>query len=72
MAFNRLKTFVSLVYRSMLLDEEVYTDPSIFKPERFLTKDGKLNPNILDPTTIAFGFGRRFVVRHLSNPVSLI
>jgi len=72
MAFNRLNTFVSLVYRSMLHDEEVYTDLSIFRPERFLTKDGKLNPNILDPATIAFGFGRRFVVPRLSNPVSLL
>ena len=72
MAFNRLNTFVSLVYRSMVHDEEVYTDLSIFRPERFLTKDGKLNPNILDPATITFGFGRRFVVRRLSNPVSLL
>jgi len=56
----------------MLHDEEVYTDLSIFRPERFLTKDGKLNPNLLDPATMAFGFGRGFVVRRLSNPVNLL
>jgi len=44
----------------MLHDEEVYPDPSTFKPERFLTKDGKIDPNVRDPTDIAFGFGRRW------------
>jgi len=43
----------------MLHDENVYPDPSTFRPERFLTEDGKLNADIQDPTTIVFGFGRR-------------
>ena len=43
---------------------EEYPDPESFKPERFLTKDGKLNPEIRDPTTFSFGYGRRYV----SNP----
>ena len=30
-----------------------------FKPERFLNKDGKLDPNVMDPNVAAFGFGRR-------------
>lgn len=29
-------------------------------PERFL-KDGRLNPDVRDPATIAFGYGRRYV-----------
>jgi len=45
----------------MLHDENVYPDPSTFRPERFLTEDGKLNADIQDPTTIVFGFGRRCV-----------
>jgi len=43
----------------MLHDEDTYPDPSTFKPERFLTEGGALDPSILDPATVAFGFGRR-------------
>lgn len=43
----------------MLRNEEDYPDPDAFKPERFL-KDGKLNPAIREPSTMAFGFGRRY------------
>jgi cytochrome P450 len=41
-----------------LHNEAVYPDPFSFKPERFM-KDGKLNLDIKDPATAAFGFGRR-------------
>ncbi|ETW77757.1 cytochrome P450 monooxygenase 31 [Heterobasidion irregulare TC 32-1] len=44
---------------SMLHNEETYPDPSSFNPARFLTTDGKLNPECKDPATAAFGFGRR-------------
>jgi len=43
----------------MLHDEKAYPEPFVFKPERFLTKDGKLNPDVQDPTLFAFGYGRR-------------
>lgn len=46
----------------MLRNEEDYgPDPDAFNPERFL-KDGKLNLDIREPSTMAFGFGRRFVL----------
>ncbi|KAJ7118250.1 cytochrome P450 [Mycena epipterygia] len=46
-------------------DEEMYPDPSAFKPERFL-RDGKPNPDVRDPQA-AFGFGRRICPgRHMA------
>ncbi|KAI0793833.1 cytochrome P450 [Fomes fomentarius] len=47
---------------SILHDEQVYPDALTFKPERFLkSEEGTLvlNPDILDPEDVAFGFGRR-------------
>lgn len=43
--------------RQMLRDPKTYPNPTEFKPERFLSCDGK-EPE-LDPRTICFGFGRR-------------
>ncbi|KAI0643944.1 CyP450 monooxygenase [Trametes meyenii] len=39
-------------------DPSVYPDPDRFYPERFLN-DGKINPDVQDPNTFAFGYGRR-------------
>ena len=41
-------------------DPEVFNDPMVFQPERYL-KDGKLNLNVRDPDSAVFGFGRRSV-----------
>ncbi|THU90783.1 cytochrome P450 [Dendrothele bispora CBS 962.96] len=44
---------------AMLYDEAVYgPDTHLYNPERFLTKEGKLNPRVKHPETV-FGFGRR-------------
>ena len=32
-----------------------------YQPERYL-KDGKLNSDVMDPDTVAFGYGRRSVI----------
>ncbi|KAJ7146871.1 cytochrome P450 [Mycena epipterygia] len=50
---------------AILQDEDMYPDPSTFKPERFL-RDGKPNPDVRDPHA-AFGFGRRICPgRHMA------
>ena len=33
-----------------------------YQPERYL-KDGKLNPDVIDPASVAFGYGRRSVIQ---------
>ncbi|KAE9397208.1 cytochrome P450, partial [Gymnopus androsaceus JB14] len=43
---------------SILHTEEDYPEPELFNPSRFLDAEGKLNPNVKDPETAAFGFGR--------------
>ena len=43
-------------------DPQVYEDPDVYRPERFL-KDGQLNPTVRDPFNYAFGYGRRSVQR---------
>ncbi|KAI0078414.1 cytochrome P450 [Panus rudis PR-1116 ss-1] len=51
----------------MLHDPEDYPDPMEFRPERYI-KDGKIDPNVRDPSTIAFGFGRRICAgRYIAN-----
>jgi hypothetical protein len=46
-------------------DPEIYEAPDDFKPERFLRTGAQgqleLNPDVFDPTAVAFGYGRRCV-----------
>ncbi|EIN04665.1 cytochrome P450 [Punctularia strigosozonata HHB-11173 SS5] len=44
---------------AILRDEKAYPEPEVFKPDRFLDKDGKLDPNAQHPNVAAFGYGRR-------------
>ncbi|KAF7980657.1 hypothetical protein HWV62_37069 [Athelia sp. TMB] len=43
---------------AVLQDESVYPDARTFNPDRYLTKEGKLDSSIRDPEA-AFGYGRR-------------
>ncbi|KAM5539711.1 hypothetical protein V8D89_006524 [Ganoderma adspersum] len=40
-------------------DPSVYHAPDAFIPERFLTADGEIDPDVRDPATFSFGYGRR-------------
>lgn len=51
---------------AILQDPETYSDPDAFKPERFLTSDGKIKEDPL--LSSVFGFGRRICPgRHLAD-----
>ncbi|KAG6875967.1 hypothetical protein C0992_001649 [Termitomyces sp. T32_za158] len=56
-ALPYLSAIVKEVLRAILHDETIYPNPDMFNPDRFM-KDGKLNPEIRDPSVV-FGFGRR-------------
>lgn len=43
---------------AMLHDDQMYPEPIVYRPERFL-KDGALDTEVMDPRAAAFGFGRR-------------
>ena len=59
-----LKHHTSIVVANawgLLHDKNMYPDPFVFRPERFLASDK--NSQESDPTkTGVFGFGRRYVV----------
>lgn len=45
--------------RAILHDESRYVNADAFNPDRFLTAEGELDPNVPNPEEFAFGFGRR-------------
>ena len=47
-----------ILNRACMKDPAVYENPDEFRPDRFI-RDGKLDQDVLDPATIAFGSGRR-------------
>ncbi|KAI0693707.1 cytochrome P450 [Cerioporus squamosus] len=48
-------------------DPRHYLDPFEFRPERYLTDAGTLRPDVLDPRSFMFGYGRRICPgRHFS------
>jgi hypothetical protein len=53
----------------MLRNEEDYANGETYDPSRFLTPDGKIDPRVRDPFTVAFGFGRRLTFHSLIMPV---
>ena len=55
---NSVAFILDVIFRAMLHDPAFYPDPETFNPDRFL-RDGKIDPDVLDPTRMAFGFGRR-------------
>lgn len=60
--YERLLLFpiLTILLRSILHDPKAFNNPMEYQPERYL-KDGKLNPDVMDPDSAAFGFGRRSV-----------
>ena len=43
----------------MTHDPSIHPDPSVFRPERFLSRLDSAPEQEHDPTTVEFGFGRR-------------
>ena len=56
-------------FRSIMHDPKIWKNRMEFQPERFL-KDGKINPDVLDPASVAFGYGRRSVLIKLIQHIS--
>ena len=55
---SRLLYVLIFLIRSILHNPETFDNPMEYRPDRYL-KDGKLNPDVLDPDSVAFGYGRR-------------
>ena len=49
---------------SILHDPKVFDNSMEFQPKRYL-KDGQLNPDVRDPESAAFGYGRWLVIQHI-------
>ena len=51
-----LLSVLTFLFRSILHDPKVFKKPLEYQPERYLN-----NPDLLDPNTVSFGYGRRSV-----------
>ena len=58
-SFLSLKWRLQHVFRAILHDENVFTDPGEYRPERYL-KEGRLDTAVRQPEVCAFGVGRRY------------
>ncbi|KAI0330489.1 cytochrome P450 [Cubamyces sp. BRFM 1775] len=57
---------------AVLHDPDIYPEPDRFYPERFI-RDGQLDPDVLDPASLVFGFGRRICPgRHFADAMLFI
>ena len=65
-----LLSLLTFLIRSILHDPKIFNNPMEYQPERYL-KDGKLNSDVMDPDTVAFGYGRRSVIDSIYFWVSL-
>ena len=60
---------LTFLFRSILHDPKSFNNPLEYNPERYL-KDGKLDPDVMDSDSVAFGFGRRSVIQNILRPAS--
>ena len=69
--YERLLLLSLLIFliRSIMHDPKHFSNPMEYQPERYL-KDGRLNPDVMDPASVAFGYGRRSVVIDLTYPTT--
>lgn len=44
------------------MDEDIYTNPAEFIPERFIQSESSLEELPMDPRAYVFGIGRRYVI----------
>lgn len=49
-------TVVLISLYSVHMDPEIWSDPEVFRPERFIGQDGKLNEKLID-RLMPFGLG---------------
>ena len=71
--YRKMKdNLTGLLDRAMLHNPDVYPDPFSFKPDRFLTADGQLDPSVKDPDFAVWGFGRRYERKFEKALLSLI
>ena len=61
-----LLPILTFLFRSVLHDPKSFNNPMEYDPERYL-KDGKLNRDMMDSDSVAFGFGRRSVIQKYQN-----